>query len=331
MVGLGDYRRRSRRERMAAGTGSGLVERCPENPILTSRDVPYPVSTVHNAAAVKLPDRYLLLFRSHTRSGRSIIGAANSADGVHFRVEPDPFLTPAVEGPFASYEEWGVEDPRINLVEDRYLLTYSAYSRHGVRIGLAELEDFRRVRRLALITPADVRNVVLFPERFGGRYARLDRPHTEQTPWSIWLSYSPDLVYWGDARRLIAPLPYHWDAAKVGPCMPPFLTDQGWLCLYHGVFPTMDGFVYRLGVALLDREDPSQVVGVADPWILEPEDPWERVGYVHNVVFSCGAVLEEDGILRLYWGGADTVLCTGTVSVAELVDLCLTRSRPPLP
>jgi predicted GH43/DUF377 family glycosyl hydrolase len=92
----------------------------------------------------------------------------------------------------------------------------------------------------------------------------------------------------------------------------------------------MDGAVYRLGVALHDLKDPSRVLGVADSWILQPEDPWEVTGYVHNVVFTCGAVVEESGILRIYWGGADTVLCTGTARLEELVDLCLTHPRPPL-
>lgn len=317
------------------GTGGnerGLVLREPSNPILTPACVPYPVSTVHNAGAIIWNGKYVLLFRSHTRSGRSVIGLAESSDGVHFTVRSKPFIVPSTEGHFAAYEEWGIEDARINPVEGRFLITYSAYSRHGVRIGLAETEDFVTVKRIALISQADMRNVVLFPRRFGGRYARLDRPHTEQTPWSIWLSYSPDLVHWGDSVRIIAPMPYHWDASKIGPCAPPIPTEHGWLVIYHGVFNTMDGAVYRLGVALLDLEDPSKVLGVADPWILEPQDPWERVGYVHNVVFSCGAVLEDDQqILRLYWGAADTVLCTGTVSVTELVELCLTCPRLALP
>lgn len=91
----------------------------------------------------------------------------------------------------------------------------------------------------------------------------------------------------------------------------------------HGVYSTMAGHVYRLGVALHDLDDPSRVIGVADPWILEPHDPWERTGYVPNVVFTCGALLEDDSsTVRLYWGAADTVICTGTADVNELIALC---------
>jgi predicted GH43/DUF377 family glycosyl hydrolase len=306
------------------------VERYPGNPILTRDHVPYPVVTVHNAAVVKGQDRYIMVFRSHLRNGRSILGIADSEDGFRFRVRPRPFLTPATEGVFALYEEFGVEDPRICFLDGAYWITYSAYSRYGVRIGLARTQDFSRVDRVALITQADCRNVVLFPEKFGDRYARLDRPHTEIIPWSIWISYSPDLVHWGDSRVLLRPLQYHWDEMKVGPGPTPVRTAKGWLVIYHGVFRTMDGAVYRAGVALLDLKDPSQVLGVSDEWILQPEDPWEVTGYVHNVVFPCGAVPEPDGTLKLYWGGADTVVCAGTASQEALSELCLTRPRPAL-
>jgi predicted GH43/DUF377 family glycosyl hydrolase len=233
-------------------------------------------------------------------------------------------------GPFALYEEFGVEDPRICTIEGEHLITYSAYSRHGVRVALARTRDFKTVERVALITQADYRNVVIFPARFNGRYARLDRPHSETSPWSMWISWSPDLVYWGDSRVVIKPMAYHWDEMKVGPGATPIKTDRGWLNIFHGVFKTMDGAIYRLGVALHDLEDPSHVLGVADDWILQPEDAMEVTGYVHNVVFTCGAVAEEDGSVKIYWGGADTVMCVGTAEIQNLVDLCLHRSRPPM-
>jgi predicted GH43/DUF377 family glycosyl hydrolase len=314
-------------------THSGPVHRYPGNPILTRDQVPYPVVTVHNAGATKVGDRYVLLFRSHRRNGRSVIGYADSDDGFAFAVHDQPFLVPATAGDFARYEEYGVEDPRICHIpeDDAYYITYSAYSRYGVRIGLARTRTFEQVERISLITEADYRNVVLFPERFDGRYVRLDRPHSDIAPWSIWLAYSPDLVHWGDARLVMRPLAYHWDEMKIGPGATPFRTEHGWLHIYHGVFPTMDGSVYRLGVALHDLTDPSVVLGVGDDWILQPEEVYEVTGYVHNVVFTCGAVPEEDGTVKIYWGGADTVLCVGTARIADLVELCLENPRPALP
>ncbi len=300
-----------------------IVRRYRGNPILTKAAIPYPVETVHNAAVVKHREEYIMLFRSHLRTGRSILGLARSHDGYHFIADPEPFLTPATEGPFAAYEEFGVEDPRMSCVEGEYLITYSAYSRSGVRVALAKTTDFVELERVSLITQADYRNVVIFPERFNGLYARLDRPHSEITPWSIWISYSPDLRYWGDSRLLMRPQTYHWDEMKIGPGAPPFKTAQGWLSIYHGVFKTMDGAIYRLGVALHDLHDPAKLLGVSDSWILQPEDPWEVTGYVHNVVFTCGAVPEADGTVKIYWGAADSVMCVGEANIADLVELCL--------
>ncbi len=304
-----------------------IIERYKNNPILTKDDVPYEVATVHNAAVVKHDNQYIMIFRSHLLNGRSVLGKAMSADGIHFDVSPAPFMTPATSGIFAEYEAYGVEDPRVTFIDNEYLITYSAYSRHGVRIGLAKTTNFDDIERFSLITEADYRNVVIFPEKINGLYARLDRPHSEISPWSVWISYSPDLKYWGESKVIMKPVTYHWDEMKIGPGAPPIKTSKGWLNIYHGVFPTMDGSVYRLGVALHELNDPSNIIAVADEWILQPEEEYEITGYVHNVVFSCAAVPEDDGTIKIYWGGADKVMCMGTAKTEDLVNLCLTKPR----
>lgn len=307
-----------------------LVSRYEKNPILTKDDIPYPVVTVHNAGVTKYNDKYIMLFRSHLHNGRSIIGIAESDNGYDFKVRPEPFLTPSIDSVFGEYEEYGVEDVRISKIDNEYLLTYSAYSRHGVRIGLARTSDFVTVERISLITQSDLRNVVIFPEKINGQYVRLDRPHSEISKWSIWISYSPDLVHWGNSKVIIKPETYHWDEMKIGPGATPIKTAKGWLNIYHGVFETMSGVVYRLGVALHDLTDPSVIIGVSDDWILQPEDSWEITGYVPNVVFTCGAVAEDDGSVKIYWGGADSVMCVGTANIDELVQLCLDNPRKPI-
>lgn len=304
-----------------------IITRYSENPILTKYNVPYPVATVHNAGVTKYNNEYIMLFRSHLDTGRSIIGMAKSQDGYNFKVEPEPFLTPSCNSAFGEYEEYGVEDVRISQINDEFILTYSAYSRQGVRIGLAKTKDFKAVERVALITQADLRNVVIFPQQINGLYVRLDRPHSEISKWSIWISYSPDLIHWGNSKVIIKPETYHWDEMKVGPGATPIKTDRGWLNIYHGVFNTMAGAVYRLGAALHDLNDPSIILGVSDKWILQPEDPWEVSGYVPNVVFTCGAVPENDGSVKIYWGGADSVMCVGSAKIEELVDLCIKYPR----
>lgn len=307
-----------------------IVNRYKKNPILTKDDVPYNVATVHNAGIAKYNDKYIMLFRSHLHNGRSIIGIAESKDGYNFKVGAEPFLAPSSDGVFGEYEEYGVEDVRISKIDDDFLLTYSAYSRHGVRIGLAKTKDFKTVERISLITQSDLRNVVIFPEKINGQYVRLDRPHSEISKWSIWISYSPDLIHWGNSKVIIKPETYHWDEMKIGPGATPIKTDKGWLNIYHGVFETMSGVVYRLGVALHDLKDPSKILGVSDEWILQPEDSWEITGYVPNVVFTCGAIPEKDGSIKIYWGGADSVMCVGTANINELVDLCLNNPREPI-
>ena len=311
-----------------------LVRRYEGNPILTPADIPYPVETVHNAGMAKYDGKYVMLFRSHRANGRSILGLAESDDGFKFVARPEPFMTPIKDGAFAEYEAFGLEDARVCAIDGDYLITYSAYSQHGVRIGLARTRDWQSVERVSMISQADMRNVVIFPDKFPDprtgdmRYARLDRPHSEISPWAIWISYSEDLIHWGDSRVVMKPVQYHWDEMKIGPGATPIRTDRGWLHVYHGVFPTMDGSVYRLGVALHDLKDPAKVLGVSDRWILTPQDPWELTGYVHNVVFTCGAVAEDDGTIKLYWAGADNVMCVGVADTERLVDLCLTDSRP---
>jgi len=141
---------------MTVARNAPIIERCPANPILTKDDIPYPVETVHNAGVTRYDGRTIMLFRSHLRNGRSIIGIAESEDGFKFIVGPKPFLIPSTEGAFGEYEAYGVEDPRISCIDGEYLITYSAYSRHGVRIALAKTRDFRSIERVALITQADM-------------------------------------------------------------------------------------------------------------------------------------------------------------------------------
>jgi predicted GH43/DUF377 family glycosyl hydrolase len=305
-----------------------VVQRYPGNPILTPTDIPDPGETVHNAGLAKHNGKTIMLFRAHRATGRSILGLAESDDGFHFVPRPQPFLVPATSGVFAEYEAFGVEDPRVTFLDGEYLITYSAYSQHGVRIALAKTRDWQSIERVALISQADMRNVVIFPARFNGRYARLDRPHSEISPWAIWISFSKDLIHWGDSRVVIKPVTYHWDEMKIGPGAPPIRTNRGWLHIYHGVFPTMAGAVYRLGVALHDLDNPATVIGVCDRWILQPETECELTGYVPNVVFTCGAIPEDDGTVKIYWGGADKVMNVGTAKLDELVDLCLNDTRP---
>ena len=136
----------------------------------------------------------------------------------------------------------------------------------------------------------------------------------------IWISYSPDLKHWGDHQIVLrAREGGWWDANKIGLSPPPLETPEGWLILYHGVRHTPSGCIYRLGLALLDRDDPTKVLRRGDQWVFSPKVPYERDGDVDDVVFPCGWILEGD-MLRIYYGGADSCIALATASLKDVLD-----------
>jgi len=301
-----------------------MLKRYEGNPILTAQDFPRPVNSVFNAGAVKHGDEYILLNRVEDLEGISCLWAARSRDGIHFTPDPEPAMVRVTEGHYAVYEEYGIEDPRITRIDDVYYITYTCYSRYGCCVGLARTDDFRSFKRLGVISLPDNKDVVLFPEKIGGHYARLDRPMTViDRRGDIWISYSSDLLYWGDPRPVMEPRKGRWDNKKIGAGAPPIKTQHGWLEIYHGVRETGSGVLYRLGAVLLDLDDPCRVIGRTKGAILSPLAPEDFLGNVVNVVFTCGAILEDDGQLKVYYGAADQVMCLATASVDEIIALCL--------
>jgi predicted GH43/DUF377 family glycosyl hydrolase len=139
----------------------------------------------------------------------------------------------------------------------------------------------------------------------------------------MWLASSPDLVHWGNYRSVLPARLFHWDGWKCGAGAPPIRTDSGWLEIYHGCHKSCSGLIYRLGVALLDLEEPWKVIRRAQNYILGPVADYERVGDVPNVVFINAAVVEPDGEVKMYYGGADTVLCLATAKLDDLIDFAL--------
>ena len=186
-------------------------------------------------------------------------------------------------------------DPRVTWLEDRYYVTWcSGY--HGPTIGLAYTHDFETFRQLDHAFLPFNRNGVLFPRRIGGRYAILSRPSDGgHTPFGdVFYSESPDLVHWGRHRDVLAPVPLTWESTKVGAGPTPIETDEGWLVLYHGVLTSCNGFVYSMGAALLDLDEPWKVVARGSRYLLSPRAPYEQVGDVPNVVFPCAALVDRE-------------------------------------
>ena len=296
-----------------------IVRRCEKNPIITLDDIPQAANAVFNAAATRCQDKYLLLLRVEGLEGKSRFFLAESADGIKFKISQEPVMERSNKEPFRTYEKRGVEDPRITKIEDTYYILYTAYSHSGTRIALASTQDFKTFRRIALISEPENKNAVLFPRKINDCFVRFDRPVHQ----GIWLSYSKDLIYWGDSICVMESRPGYWDSYRIGAGAPPIETDRGWLEIYHGVKKTASGSIYRLGTALFDLKDPSKLIARGKAPILSPREYYERVGDVDNVVFCCGAILEEKTQqVKIYYGACDTCICLGTANLNALVERC---------
>ncbi len=246
----------------------------------------------------------------------SHLRVARSTDGIHFDVEGLPSLSAAT-----PYESFGIEDPRITFLDGTYWITYTAVSQYGIGTALASTRDFRTFERHGIIFSPPNRNVTIFPQKIGGRYAALHRPMPEGLgQHSIWTAASSDLIAWGNHRLVATPRPGSWDDTKVGGGAVPFLVhfggEDGWLSIYHGV--TGSPPTYSLGALLLDRHDPSRVRARSREPILKPEAPYEREGFFGSVVFTCGALTDDD-LVRIYYGAADGVTAVADLSLAEIL------------
>ncbi len=315
-----------------------VVRRHPSNPILTYKDIPYSSALVFNPGVCKVKDRYVMVFRNDfgsfqekTLEGTNL-GLAYSTDGVSWNVEPAPLDFPPVVDDFLR-----VYDPRLSVIDGKIYMTFAIDTWHGIRAGIATTEDFEGFEILHLSTP-DNRNIVLFPEKVKGLYARLERPFPVYgrlglERFDMWISFSPDLRYWGDSQLLLGVEDVPFANIKIGPGAPPVKTDKGWLVIFHAVDidPSRgkNGWEetwtkrYTAGVMLLDLKDPTKVLGVCKEPLIVPEETYEiSNGFRNNVVFPTAALL-EDGELKIYYGAADTVICLATAKVEDLISLCL--------
>jgi predicted GH43/DUF377 family glycosyl hydrolase len=299
-----------------------LFTRYDGNPIIQASAFHSMVNAAFNPAAVSFEGGTLLLVRVEDRSGLSRLAVATSADGfTDWEVDLQRGIAPDLD---RFEERWGVEDPRITRDDDGYLIVYTGYSPGGPLVCLARTTDFRTFERRGVIQAPEDKDAALFPHKFGGRWALIHRPAARGSEHGahIWLSWSPDLRHWGDSQILLpARRGAWWDADKIGLGPPPLLTEHGWLLCYHGVRVTVSGSIYRLGLALLDRDDPTVVIARGNEWVFGPKTIYERSGDVPDVVFPCGWILDDDGdTVRMYYGASDSVVCVATASVGQLID-----------
>jgi len=276
--------------------------------------------------------KVLLLARVEDRRGHSHMTKAISDDGITnwqidsvATLEADPVNHPE--------EIWGIEDPRIVRLDElnKWAITYTAFSRSGPLVAMALTDDFVKFDRVGPIMAPEDKDAAMFPRRINGKWTLIHRPIVANyVPGAhMWLSYSDDLIHWGDRKVLMhARRGGWWDGGKIGLAAPPLETAEGWLTFYHGVRQTASGSIYRMGLALLDLEEPTKVLHRGEEWVFGPTEWYEREGDVDDVVFPSGWVLDEkSGLLKMYYGAADSCIAMATASVSDL--LAYVRQCPP--
>lgn len=320
---------------------ASVIRRHPANPVLDAARIPYPTALVFNAGVAKFNSKYVMIFRNDYGSlekqtiephHTTDLGIAFSDDGINWTAGPKPVFKLRDEEIIRAY------DPRLTVIEGRLYMCFAVDTEHGIRGGIAVTDDLEHFEILSLSTP-DLRNMVLFPERIGGKYVRLERPFTVysrggEDRFDTWIAESPDLKYWGGSQLLfgVEHVPFAND--KVGPAAPPVKTPQGWLTTFHAVdldpARGKNGWEpvwkkrYTAGIMLLDLHNPKRIIGMSRKPLLAPEASYEiSGGFRNNVIFPGGMILEQDGEVKIYYGAADTVECLATAHVNDLVALCL--------
>ena len=282
-------------------------------------------NSIFNSAVVPFKKgkyNYAGVFRCDDTNRRMRIHAAFSVDGIKWDICEEDFKLVGADPEIAEWV-YGY-DPRVAKIDDKYYVTWcNGY--HGPTIGIAWTEDFRTFHQLENAFLPYNRNGVMFPRKIGGKFAMLSRPSdTGHTPFGdIYVSQSPDLEFWGRHRYMMGTIKGNesaWQSTKIGPGPAPIETDEGWLLIYHGVITTCNGFVYRMGAALLDLDEPWRVKYRSKDYLLAPWELYECVGDVPNVVFPCAALTDSaTGRIAIYYGCADTVTGIAFTTVDELL------------
>ena len=304
-------------------SSSDVLWRSSRNPIIARDHIPR-ANSIFNSAVVRFGGGYAGVFRVDDRARVMNVHAGRSSDGVEWEIDEAPIAFRAEDGRVRELQEEFLYayDPRVTWLEDRYYVTWcNGY--HGPTIGVGYTHDFATFHQLENAFLPFNRNGVLFPRRIGDRYALLSRPsdggHTAFG--DIYYSESPDLVHWGRHRHVMAPVPLSWQATKIGAGPTPIETEEGWLVLYHGVLTSCNGFVYSMGAALLDLNEPWKVVARSRDYLLSPQLEYEQVGDVPNVVFPCAALVDDAADrISIYYGAADTVVCLAHAHLSEVLD-----------
>ncbi|KND51748.1 MAG: Glycosidase PH1107-related protein [Parcubacteria bacterium C7867-001] len=341
-------------ERLIAFTRSLGLSREEANPILKATTYDWEQNAVMNPGVVEADGKVHLFYRAIGADGVSRIGYASSKDGVHFderlpypvfahqNVQPyDPKNAKYDPGLYGSGGSWsGVEDPRAVVIDDRMYLTYNLFNGwDSMRVAITSisLDDLTHKRwrwtKPVFLSPQGERhkNWVLFPGKIQGNFAVLHNLHTGD-PSSVRVDYVEDIASFTPSQLKTEspdpnalpdnPISWHKRMRSAGP--PPIRTPEGWLVLYHAT--DHESHRYKLGAALLDLADPRKVIARSSVPALVPDAHYENEGAKSGIVYACGALI-QDGFLRVYYGAADTVVCSAKIELGGF----LKRLKAPKP
>lgn len=315
-----------------------------EKPVLTKDDIPYDASLIFNAGVTKYNNKYIMIFRNDygptkqtypSVKFRTSLGFAESDDGIRWEVRNSTIFDSKNLLPDDELQRF--YDPRITIIDNKPYLCMAMDTKHGVRGCIAEIdESFEHFNIISASAP-DNRNMVLFPEKINGKYVRLERPFPVYSRgkdrFDLWLSTSPDLIYWGETELVLGVEDVPFANDKIGPAAPPIKTEKGWLTTFHAVDRDEErgknGWEkswkkrYCAGIMLLDLNNPSKVIGMSKLPLIAPESYYEtESGFRQQVIFPGGMILEDNNEVKIYYGASDTVECLATATLQDLIDLC---------
>ena len=328
----------SGKDRIGPLKSSPAVRRFAGNPLLTAADVSFPCDLVFNAGTAKYNGRYYMAFRydkfknGDRQNGLEASGSglAESSDGIHWTAHDRP-----IRFHWKGQELGWVNDARLTVLENRLYLSFCCNCIHGERPGFAVWKGGDDFEVVCLGIPAQ-RNMVLCADRIHGRYWRLERPQTKRPLCDIWMSFSEDLIHWGEAELLLGVEDVPFANVKIGAAAPPVKTDRGYLLFFHAVDNDPEREIeyvyhnwtckwcsrYTCGAVLLDADDPFKILAMTRNPLLVPETSYEtgntELFWRENVVFPCGAILEDHDIIRLYYGAGDYCTCMAEIALPDL-------------
>ena len=299
-----------------------VVWRYNANPIIPRNLLPTS-NSIFNSAVVPFEGKFAGVFRVDDKSRNMELHAGFSDDGTNWRISEERIHFVQEIKTTEQVNEWLYGyDPRVVFIGDRYWITWcNSFERHPT-IGVGYTYDFKTFYQCENAFLPFNRNGVLFPRKINDKYVMLSRPSDDgHTPFGdMFISQSPDMKYWGEHRHVMSPF-MPWESTKIGAGPIPIETSEGWLCFYHGVLQSCNGFVYSFSACILDTDEPWKVKYRCADYLINPREQYECVGDVPNVTFPCAALCDADtGRIAIYYGCADTVVGLAFTTVDETVE-----------